>query len=630
MDRGMGCICDLNFAGTTKAVGGRSIDAHTAAKLKAILDTTVDGIVTINERGIIQSFNRAAERIFGYSARELLGRNVSILQPQPYRDHHDEFLADYRRTGIRKIIGIGREVAGRRKDGSTFPLYLAVSEASADGETFFTGILRDLTEHKAAMEEIKNLARFPEENPDPVLRFSKEGYLLYANTAAKCVLESLSCQIGHSIPCPWKEAVDEAFRSGMRQELEVLCGSTIYTLTLVPTANTRDLNVYGKDITTRKLAEDALRVSEEKHRALVEYSSDAIMHVDRNRRILSCNKAFLDLFGLTKEDTDGQSARLIHSSDASFETFGQKAFPVIEAEGSFRTEWEFVKKDGTVFPVEETLSAIKSGDEEVQGYVAIIRDITERKETEKKLDAYREHLEDLVRSRTRELEEAYKTMLQEEKLKTLGTISAEMAHEIRNPLMSIGGFARRFQKKNPDSEEVAIIVEESSRLEQILKRIENYLKPVELRSRQCCVNEIIEQAVELISPELNRVKVSLNLNLSPNVHPAYVDPAVLIQVLVNVIHNAAKVTIDEGKITIETYETDQNVHVSIRAPLRHKIPNPEHIFLPFGDNPKEISVPICFRLLRGMGGNLSLIEQDDSVVFAASLLKKVGGEEEST
>ena len=161
MDQGMGCVCDLNLVGTNKEVGGRSFDTHTAAKLKAILDTTVDGIVTINEMGIIQSFNRAAERIFGYSAREVLSRNVSILQPQPYRDHHDEFLANYRRTGIRKIIGIGREVAGRRKDGSTFPLYLAVSEASADGERSFTGILRDLTEHKAAMEEIKILHDSP-------------------------------------------------------------------------------------------------------------------------------------------------------------------------------------------------------------------------------------------------------------------------------------------------------------------------------------------------------------------------------------------------------------------------------------------------------------------------------------
>ena len=98
--------------------------------------------------------------------------------------------------------------------------------------------------------------------------------------------------------------------------------------------------------------------------------------------------------------------------------------------------------------------------------------------------------------------------------------------------MSIGGFARRLQKKYPDSEEVDIIVEESSRLEQILKRIENYLKPVQLRPVQCSVNEIIEQAVELISPELNREGVSLNINFFPNIPPAYVDPAVLIEVLV--------------------------------------------------------------------------------------------------
>ncbi|MEM5788845.1 MAG: hypothetical protein AAGU11_16155, partial [Syntrophobacteraceae bacterium] len=79
--------------------------------------------------------------------------------------------------------------------------------------------------------------------------------------------------------------------------------------------------------------------------------------------------------------------------------------------------------------------------------------------------------------------------------------------------------------------------------------------------------------------------------------------------------------------TIESFETDQNVHISVRAPLRHKIRNPEHIFMPFGEEREEISVPICFRLLSGMGGHLSFSQQDDSVVFAASLLKAMAGEE---
>ncbi len=622
-------ICERVDASGLSGVRCRPVETFSgekaAARLKAILDTTVDGIVTMNEKAIIQSFNKAAERIFGYSAREVIGRNVKILQPSPYRERHDEFVANYLRTGIRKVIGIGREVLGRRKDGSTFPLYLAISEAWVGTERFFTGILRDLTEQKAAIEEIKSLARFPEENPDPVLRLSREGFLLYANTPARCVIEALSCKLGKALPCQWRDVVLETLQSGRSKEIEVQCATATYALTLVPTPNAKDINVYGKDITGRKIAEEALRESEEKHRALVRSSSDAILVTDRNRRILSFNDAFLDLFGLTDKEAEGQSIRIIHPSEASFASFGERAFPAVEATGSFRAEWEFVKKDGTIFPVEETLSAIKAHDGSIWGFVAIIRDITERKETEKKLAEHREHLEEIVAQRSRELEEAYKTMLREEKLKTLGTISAEMAHEIRNPLMSIGGFARRLQKKNPDSPEVEIIVQESSRLEEILRRIENYLKPVELRPRECSINEIIHQAMELISPELKREGVGFTMRLARGLAPAYVDPAVLIQVLLNVIHNAVKVTREDRKITIETFETDQNVHISIRARLGQNIKHPEHVFIPFGENKQDISVPICFRILMGMGGHLSLMEQDGSVIFAASLLKTVRG-----
>lgn len=605
---------------------GTSSGEKTAARLKAILDTTVDGIVTIDERGIIQSFNKAAERIFGYSAEEVIGKNVKILQPSPYREHHDQYISNYLSTGLRKIIGIGREVEGRRKNGSTFPLYLAISEARVGLERFFTGILRDLSEQKAVLEEMKSLARFPGENPHPVLRLSTEGDLLYANEAAACVVEALSCKIGQALPCRWRETILEILRSGRSTELEVDCEEKTYSLTLVPTSDAKDINVYGKDITERKIAEEALRESEEKHRALVQSSSDAILVIDRSRNIRSFNQAFLDLFGLTREEAEGSSARIFHLSDESFTIFGEKAFPAIEANGFFRTEWEFIKKDGSVFPVEETLSPVKSRDGGILCFVAIIRDITERRDAEKKLEAYREHLEEMVARRTGELEEAYKTMLQEEKLKTLGSISSEMAHEIRNPLMSIGGFARRLQAKNPDSPEAAIILHESLRLEKMLKRIEKYLTPVELRPRECSVNLIINEAVALISPELNREGLSLVMRLTPEIPDVYVDPAVLIQVLVNVIHNATKVARKDGKITIESFETDQNVHISVRAPLRHKIRNPEHIFMPFGEEREEISVPICFRLLSGMGGHLSFSQQDDSVVFAASLLKTMAGE----
>ena len=126
--------------------------SEAAARLAAIVETAVDGILTIDERGTIGTVNPAALRIFGYEAHELIGHNVRMLMPEPYRGQHDGYLANYRRTGERKIIGIGREVEGRRKDGSTFPLELAVSETWLGARRIFTGLVRDITERKRAEE----------------------------------------------------------------------------------------------------------------------------------------------------------------------------------------------------------------------------------------------------------------------------------------------------------------------------------------------------------------------------------------------------------------------------------------------------------------------------------------------
>jgi PAS domain S-box-containing protein len=115
------------------------------ARWRAIVDSAVDGIVVIDTHGRIEAFNRAAERLFGYTIDEVLGRNVDMLMPSPYREEHDTYLSRYLATGRAKIIGIGREVQGLRKDGTTFPVHLSVGEITIQGERKFTGILHDLT-----------------------------------------------------------------------------------------------------------------------------------------------------------------------------------------------------------------------------------------------------------------------------------------------------------------------------------------------------------------------------------------------------------------------------------------------------------------------------------------------------
>ncbi|MBT5811396.1 MAG: PAS domain S-box protein, partial [Rhodospirillaceae bacterium] len=136
---------------------GFSIDLETEkARLGAVLNTVVEGIVTIDAQGVIETFNPAAEHIFGYTASEVIGRNVKILMPEPYHGEHDGYLHSYVKTGDAKVIGIGREVIGQRKDGSTFPMELAVSEMAVAGERMFTGIVRDITARKQAEAELRD------------------------------------------------------------------------------------------------------------------------------------------------------------------------------------------------------------------------------------------------------------------------------------------------------------------------------------------------------------------------------------------------------------------------------------------------------------------------------------------
>ena len=131
----------------------RSREAH----LTSILQTIPDAMIVIDDRGVIQSFSTAAERQFGYGPSEVLGKNIKILMPSPYREGHDGYLERYLSTGERRIIGIGRVVVGERKDGSTFPMELAVGEMKSDNKRFFTGFIRDLTERQKTAARLHEL-----------------------------------------------------------------------------------------------------------------------------------------------------------------------------------------------------------------------------------------------------------------------------------------------------------------------------------------------------------------------------------------------------------------------------------------------------------------------------------------
>jgi len=185
-------------------------------RLRSIVDTAVDAIIIIDERGIVESFNPAAERMFGYKADEIVGQNVNRLMPQPFAAEHTSYLQRYLRTGQAKIIGIGREVQGRRKDGSLFPADLAVSEFY-DGRPQFTGIVRDITDRKAMEAEVLQIAEAEQRRIGQELHDDAQQQLSGLTLIARNVAETLAALSRRDATLSEVHAKVEKLVNGLRE-----------------------------------------------------------------------------------------------------------------------------------------------------------------------------------------------------------------------------------------------------------------------------------------------------------------------------------------------------------------------------------------------------------------------------
>lgn len=194
---------------------------RSAELLRSLFDSAVDGIIVIDAEGLIQSFNPAAERLFGYRADEVLSQNVKVLMPSPDREQHDGYLANYLTTGHQKIIGIGREVTGQRKDGTTFPLHLSVGRMTIDGKPAFSGILHDLSRRAEIETELREseerLRSIVESAVDGIIVIDERGRVQAFNRSATRLFgyapeEVLGRNVNMLMPSPDQEQHDGYLR----------------------------------------------------------------------------------------------------------------------------------------------------------------------------------------------------------------------------------------------------------------------------------------------------------------------------------------------------------------------------------------------------------------------------------
>lgn len=438
-----------------------------------------------------------------------------------------------------------------------------------------------------------------------------------------------------------RDAIDQVFRFGKSGVYQVRgigpdASTSWYEIHYGPIKQDDQIvaaTFISTEINERKIAEETLRESEEKYRLLIDNYGDPINVYDRNGICLVINPPAARNLGGKPEDFIGRNVReyLPDQADSILERNRQ----ILESGKGADYEDIFYFRSGKKW-FWSNLQPVRDARGRMHAVQVISYDITERKKTEEALYKTREELELRVEKRTAELLKANeklqreikerkrleKALLQKEKLKTLGAIAAEVAHEIRNPLVSIGGFAQRLKQKNPDLHECDIILRESQRLEKILARIRSYLEPVEIHPQECSVNGIIYNCVNLLSPETERRQVKCKLDLTQGLPPAYVDPEIVGQIFINLIRNATEAMDKGGDLIIKTFESDEDLLIEFRNQAPGvKIEDPETLFMPFAEGGQSIGLPLCYRLLKDMGGVLSVVAENEFMISSVSLPK---------
>ena len=210
--------------------------------------------------------------------------------------------------------------------------------------------------------------------------------------------------------------------------------------------------------------------------------------------------------------------------------------------------------------------------------------------------------------------------LQDENVRILGVISEEVAHEIRNPLVSIGGFARRLKKKFPDLPEGDIIMREAQRLENVLQRIMEYLRPIEFTCEVCSVKDVLTECLELLGPDMELRGIKGRLNLNRSLSPVYMDKEILVQVFSGLILNVVKEMDSGDTLYIRTFESRENVNVELKGRVpKTKGKVVDRMLMPFGKGYQGTALPLSGRLLRQMGGFLSYSQEPEEMVFTVTL-----------
>ncbi|MBD1584177.1 PAS domain-containing hybrid sensor histidine kinase/response regulator [Pseudoalteromonas sp. S16_S37] len=563
------------------------------SRLSAIINTVVDGIITIDNEGIVETFNPAAERIFGYKADQVIGQNVKMLMPSPYQNEHDSYIDNYLTTGEAKVIGLGREVLGQKADGALFPMELSVSEMSVDGQRMFTGIVRDISEiaeQKSLLnDQVARIKAIIETVIDGIITIDEKGIIDSFNPAAEKIFgykepEVVGKNIKMLMPAPYQQEHDQYLVNYITSGDKKVIGSgrevlgqrkdgAIFSMSLAVS----EMNVNGQRMFTG-IVRDISDIVEQKAllndqvariKAIIETVIDGIITINEKGIIDSFNPAAEKIFGYKEQEVIGKNIKMLMPAPyqqehdqylVNYMTSGIK-----KVIGSGR-EVLGQRKDGSVFSMSLAVSEMLVGDKRM--FTGIVRDITEQKKYEAALTQYRLDLEEQVQQRTSELESATKQAQSASKAKS--KFLSRMSHELRTPLNAIIGFTQLLEEEDLSESQIDSLKEISTAGKDLTLMVNEILQVASVQTgslslsiEEVLLNENLKESINQLLPAAHQKHISISFDESTQYY-VKADYSKLKQVITNLIDNAIRYSDNNTQVTIALKKDRDSVCTHIK------------------------------------------------------------------